>query len=86
MEALPERSDRLVFSRHPKYLFQLAIQDITRGQQFLEPLEDNAPLLYWCFCDKEIESYCGDLCTESITLSLKERGLLLRHECRAAMG
>lgn len=39
MEALPEGSDRLVFSCHPKDFFQLAIQDVTRGEQFLESLE-----------------------------------------------
>lgn len=42
MEALPERSDGLVFSGHPEYFFQLAIQDVARGQQLLESLDELA--------------------------------------------
>ena len=32
MEALPERRDRVVFSRHPEHFLQLAIEDVARGQ------------------------------------------------------
>lgn len=74
MKALPEGRDRLVFSRHPEHFFELAIQDVARGQQFLESLD---AMILNVLIMKVCVSYGGDLCRESIAFALKERGFFV---------
>lgn len=77
VKALPEGSDRLVFPRHSQHFFQLAIQDVTRGQQFLEPLGSIMIHVSRFLDGLTLSAYCGDLCGEPVALSLEERGLPL---------